>query len=71
MERVLELLQAILTSQHLMAWALVFIASLTFLAIVMTYWTYREIRENQKRMKEDSDRMNFYLYGKLGPLETK
>lgn len=66
--------QAIANSQELATLALVFIAALTFLGAVVAAWGLYQTRgtkEMVRKAKEDSERMNYYLFGKLGPLETK
>ncbi|MGH7860024.1 MAG: hypothetical protein ACREQY_22070 [Candidatus Binatia bacterium] len=77
-----EALIEISRAQQLMTWALAFIASLTFLGIVWSVYAAflisREILESRryaadllKEMREDSKRMQFYLFSKLGPADLK
>jgi hypothetical protein len=76
-EVVLQLARA----QEAIAWALVLIEFMTLMGLVLTAvgvylargtkQTVREVADMVKEMREDSKRMNFYLFSKLGPAETK
>ena len=72
-------------AQQLMAWAVVFIAILTFIAVVLGVWVAflvrsmdREIAESRKRSEQSFERaeqsferLGYYLFGKLGPADIK
>jgi hypothetical protein len=77
-----EALIEISRAQQLMTWGLMFIVFITFLALVWSAYvallvrregheTRREISEILKEMREDSKRMQFYLFSKFGPADLK
>ncbi len=77
-----EALVEIARAQQLMTWALTWIVGLTLLGVVWSAYvaflvrregreTRREISERLQEMREDTKRMQFYLFSKFGPVELK
>lgn len=69
-----EVLLRIAGAQEVMAWGLVLIATLNLMGLVLTVTCIYFVRESQRmlrEMREDSKRMSFYLFPKLGPADTR
>ncbi|MGH7859308.1 MAG: hypothetical protein ACREQY_18435 [Candidatus Binatia bacterium] len=73
-----EALLEIGRSLNLMTWGLVFIAFLTFLGLAVSVfgaWLVgregRRSSEILREMREDSKRMQFYLFSKFGPADLR
>jgi hypothetical protein len=63
---------------ELLTWGLVFTALLTFLGVAWSAYVAllvrregRQVREILFEMREDSKRIQFYLFSKFGPADSK
>jgi hypothetical protein len=75
----------ILNTQQLMAWALLFIAILTFMSVVIAVWvgflvrstsrslsqSLERVEESAERIEESFERLGHYLFSKFGPADIK
>ena len=55
-------------------WVLLGMVAMNFFALVVAafgLWILRDVSRMQRETAEESRRLSFYLFGKLGPLETK
>jgi len=73
-----ELHQHLLFQHDLGLYILGFVIVLTFLGMLLTFgamyliWgSRREMREEIQKSRESSERISYYLFGKLGPLDMK
>jgi hypothetical protein len=74
-----ETLREILLTQQAMTWAWVVIATEGFLSIVVSAWalyvsrgtqaSVERVRQSVERGEQSFERMGFYLFRKLGPID--
>jgi hypothetical protein len=76
MEQLPSILQRLASINELMVYALVGVAVLTFLSVVVTVVgiyrasvQHREAMEVMQEIRAASDRLGYYLFRKLGPVE--
>ena len=69
MDQVVEVLQRVAATNELMAYGIVLVGVLTFLGLVMTYANHRATTQMFEEMRRSSERQNYYLFKKLGPVE--
>jgi len=68
-----DVLQRVAASNELMFYGILFLAFLTFLAIAITavsfYAHHRTTTQVLAEMKRSTERSNYYLFKKLGPVD--
>jgi hypothetical protein len=76
MDQLPAILQRLISTNELMAYAVMFVGFLTFLGLVISVLglyrasvQHREAIEVLKEIRGASDRLGYYLFRKLGPIE--
>jgi len=67
-----ETANEILRTQQTMNWALIIMTTELLLAIVVAawgLWVSRGTKQSMERVEQSFERMSFYLFRKLGPIE--
>ncbi len=75
-EKLPDILERIATTNELLAYAVIALGVLTFLSVVVVVFgvyraslEHREATEVMKEIRAASDRLGYYLFRKLGPVE--
>jgi len=69
MHQLIDVLQRIVAANELMTYGIILLGVLTFLGLLMTYAHHRTTLQVLEEMRRSSERQNYYLFRKLGPVE--